>query len=48
MAEVVVVVVASLRPPPVLTVVYSASVCIHILTEYAAVRTGGGRSDAVR
>ena len=44
----VVVVAALLRPPSVLTAVYSASVCIHTLAEYAAVRTGGGRSDAVR
>ena len=47
MAEVVVV-AASLCPPPVLTAVYSASVCKHILTKYTALRTGGGRSDAVR
>ena len=45
---VIVVVAASLRPLPVLAAVYLASVCIHILTQYAKVRTGGGQSDAVR
>ena len=47
----------SLRPPPLLTTAYSTNVCklkidIYLLTiythltEYAAVRRGGGRSDA--